>query len=955
MYSTSQVVSNHIFPINMLKPQVHHHHSNSTHHHQSLLSRQYNSFAAAGDGGTYCGGSGSTVAFLSINKKPFEQPTKRPGPNFHATRPINYQVIKAVAADQSGATTMTTTTTTTTSTTTKVKAIIKVQVTMGGLLASIGLTKGLDDITDLLGKSILMELVAAEVDHTTGEAKDTIKQYAHWSGLDTRDVKYVAEFEIPEQFGEIGAVLIENEHHKEMYLETIDIQGFPNGNLTFNPNSWVHSKFDNPEKRIFFTNKSYLPSQTPSGIKHLREKDLSSLRGDDVSDDGPRKKHDRIYDYDTYNDLGDPDKKPEFGRPVLGTKDLPYPRRCKTGRGRTKSDPLSESRCSGVYVPRDEAFSELKHLTFSAKTIFSVMHAVVPSLQTCMIDKELGFPHISSIDSLFHKGIHLPQLQSKGFLGEALPRLMRMVGDTQSHVLLFETPEMINRDKFFWMKDEELCRQTLAGLNPCGIHLVDEWPLQSKLDPEVYGPPESAITKEKVEQVIGGVISFEQALQQKKLFIIDYHDLLLPYVNKVREISDIRTTLYGSRLLMFLTPTGTLRPVAIELVRPPGNGKPQWKQAFTPCRWDSTEAWLWKLAKVHFLAHDTGIHQLYSHWVRTHCCTEPYVIATNRQLSAMHPIYRLLHPHFRYTLEINALARESLINYGGIIESSFSPGKYSIELSSVAYGLLWRFDQEGLPADLIRRGMAEEDPNSPHGLKLAIEDYPYANDGLDLWDAIKGWVTDYVNHYYPEQKLVASDVELQAWWTEIRTVGHQDKKDEPWWPVLETPEDLMKILTTMIWVTSGHHAAVNFGQYDYGGYVPGRSTIARAKMPCEDPTDEEWEIFKNNPENTLLATFPSQLQAAQIMSVLDVLSNHSPDEEYIGQKMEPSFEENPMIKASYEIFAGKLKQLEGIIDSRNADTRLKNRHGVGIPPYQLLKPFSKPGVTSMGVPNSISI
>lgn len=82
--------------------------------------------------------------------------------------------------------------------------------------------------------------------------------------------------------------------------------------------------------------QSYLPSETPSGLKHLREKDLASLRGDGVPE-GPRKKHDRIYDYDVYNDLGDPDKKPELARPVLGTKDLPYPRRCKTGRPRTKS------------------------------------------------------------------------------------------------------------------------------------------------------------------------------------------------------------------------------------------------------------------------------------------------------------------------------------------------------------------------------------------------------------------------------------------------------------------------------------------------------------------------------------------------------------------------------------------------------------------------------------------
>ena len=94
---------------------------------------------------------------------------------------------------------------------------------------------------------------------------------------------------------------------------------------------------------------------------------------------------------------------------------------------------------------------------------------------------------------------------------------------------------------------------------------------------------------------------------------------------------------------------------------------------------------------------------LFFYRLRTHCVTEPYVIATNRQLSVMHPIYALLHPHFRYTVEINALAREALINAGGIIESAFTPGKYSTEICSAAYALQWRFDQQSLPADLITR------------------------------------------------------------------------------------------------------------------------------------------------------------------------------------------------------------------------------------------------------------
>lgn len=56
----------------------------------------------------------------------------------------------------------------------------------------------------------------------------------------------------------------------------------------------------------------------------------------------------------------------------------------------------------------------------------------------------------------------------------------------------------------------------------------------------------------------------------------------------------------------------------------------------------------------------------------------------------------------RYTLEINALARQILINADGVIESCFTPGRYAMEISSSAYKN-WRFDRESLPADLIQR------------------------------------------------------------------------------------------------------------------------------------------------------------------------------------------------------------------------------------------------------------
>ena len=78
-----------------------------------------------------------------------------------------------------------------------------------------------------------------------------------------------------------------------------------------------------------------MPSKTPSGLKRLRKEELEALRG---NGQGERKSFERIYDYDVYNDIGDPDSDLSKKRPVLGgNKVLPYPRRCRTGRPRCDS------------------------------------------------------------------------------------------------------------------------------------------------------------------------------------------------------------------------------------------------------------------------------------------------------------------------------------------------------------------------------------------------------------------------------------------------------------------------------------------------------------------------------------------------------------------------------------------------------------------------------------------
>ena len=111
------------------------------------------------------------------------------------------------------------------------------------------------------------------------------------------------------------------------------------------------------------------------------------------------------------------------------------------------ADPASESRTLINYVPRDEAFSEIKQLQFSAKTLYSVLHGLVPSLETAIIDTDLGFPYFTAIDKLFNEGVNVPMpetFKEKALWRTILPRLVKGIEDTGKEVLRFETPETMD-------------------------------------------------------------------------------------------------------------------------------------------------------------------------------------------------------------------------------------------------------------------------------------------------------------------------------------------------------------------------------------------------------------------------------------------------------------------------------------------------------------------------------
>ena len=250
-----------------------------------------------------------------------------------------------------------------------------------------------------------------------------------------------------------------------------------------------------------------------------------------------------------------------------------------------------------------------------------------------------------------------------------------------------------------------------------------------------------------------------------------------------------------------------------------------------------------------------------------------------------------------------------------------------------------------------------EDPNEPGGLKLVIEDYPYAADGLLIWKSIQDWVKEYVNIYYgdTDTDAIAKDIEIHEWWEEIKHSGHADKAHESWWPKLRTKEDLISILTNIIWITSAHHAAVNFGQYPYGGYVPNRPSMTRRLIPEQDESDPEYRELRRNPQKFFLSTIPNKFQTAYCMSVLDSLSTHAGDEEYLGDRAHTKWTSDARAIDAFKEFSRRVREAEEVIDQRNVDPILKNRNGAGVLRYELLRPNSGPGVTGCGIPNSISI
>ncbi|WJX92146.1 Lox2p [Trifolium repens] len=775
--------------------------------------------------------------------------------------------------------------------------------------------------------SIALKLISASKADGTGKGKVGKKTFLgdHLTSIPTLEDKQSAfsiNFEWhSHDMGIPGAFYIENFMQHEFFLVSLSLEDVPNhGTINFVCNSWIYNTEKYITDRIFFTNKTYLSSEMPAPLLYYRYEELKTLRGDGT---GERKEWERIYDYDVYNDLGEPDKNAALARPVLGgSSTLPYPRRGRTGRKPTETDPNTESRSGYVYIPRDELLGHVKSSDFLVNRLNLASQYATPQLRSLVTSQRNQHRHefntFEDVLSLFPDKFPLPLL--------------------------------LQVDNSAWMNDEEFTREMIAGVNPNVIKKLQEFPPKSKVDSKLYGDNTTTITKEHLEPYMDGV-NVEQAIQNNRLYILDHHDAFYPYLRKVNA-TDAKA--YASRTILFLQNDGTLKPLAIELStpNPKGDSFGPVSNVYFPAS-EGVEASIWLLAKAYVVVNDANYHQLISHWLHTHATVEPFIIATNRHLSVVHPIHKLLLPHYRNTMNINANARNVLINADGIIERTYLLESYSMQLSSDVYRD-WIFTEQGLPNDLIKRGMAVEDPASPHGIRLLIKDYPYASDGLEIWAAIKSWVEEYVIFYYKSDAAIAHDSELQDFWKELVEVGHGDMKNVTWWFKMQTRTELIEACTILIWIASVLHASVNFGQYPYGGYIVNRPTKSMRFMPEKGST--EYDELAKDYQKTYLRTITPKNESILNMTILEILSTHVSDEQYLGQRIEGGLwtTDSEPIEA-YNKFGRKLAEIEQKLIQKNNDESLKNRYGPVNMPYTLLYPSSEEGLTFRGIPNSVSI
>ncbi|CAH6786126.1 polyunsaturated fatty acid lipoxygenase ALOX15B [Phodopus roborovskii] len=429
-----------------------------------------------------------------------------------------------------------------------------------------------------------------------------------------------------------------------------------------------------------------------------------------------------------------------------------------------------------------------------------------------------------------------------------------------------------------WQEDAFFASQFLNGLNPVLIRRCHSL------------PKNFPVTDEMVAPVLGPGTSLQAELERGSLFLVDHGILSGVQTNDINGKPQFSAA--PMTLLYQSSGSGPLLPLAIQLKQTPGPDNP----IFLP----SDDKWDWLLAKTWVRNAEFSVHEALTHLLHSHLLPEVFALATLRHLPLCHPLFKLLIPHIRYTLHINTLARELLIAPGQVVDRSTGLGIGGFSelikrnMEQLSYSVLC------LPEDIRAREVEN------------IPGYYYRDDGMQIWGAIKSFVSEIVSIYYPSDVSVQEDQELQAWVREIFSEGFLSRESSGMPSSLDTQEALVKYVTMVIFTCSAKHASVSAGQFDSCVWMPNLPPT----MQLPPPTSKG----QVRPEG-FIATLPPVNATCDVIIALWMLSREPGDRRPLGHYPDEHFTEDAP-RRSMAAFQRQLVQISSDIRERNRSLAL---------------------------------
>src|SRR5690242_1902611 len=348
--------------------------------------------------------------------------------------------------------------------------------------------------------------------------------------------------------------------------------------------------------------------------------------------------------------------------------------------------------------------------------------------------------------------------------------------------------------------DEYFAEMMVAGPDPTRLTRLDAV------------PGKFAITTEHLRRVPElATETLESALAAGRVYWVDHEPM-----SALHNGSHFQDPKYMySPMVAFAVPRqgGAIRPFAIQCGQDPAG-----REIYTPA-----DGYSWKLAKNCVLAAHNTYHGVLTHLGFTHLISEAVLLASVRNLAAVHPVAVLLRRHFEGTMSINKLAVDLLIQPGRAVEYVIGSDLKSTYPFIAEHRKNFSFTGNYLPAKVARAGTDS---------LASLPYYPYRDDGLLVWSAIRRWTDEFVGRYYRSDAEVRGDHELQAWAAEITSPDGGAIRDFGASPgVIADRTDLAEILTMAIWTAGPQHAAVNFTQSEHLGYLPANPIAGFTEEP----------------------------------------------------------------------------------------------------------------------------